>query len=479
MRMKQFYPIVALFAFSSASYAQVGINTANPTSTLEVVAKNTTGAATNVDGLLVPRVDRQRAQSMTTIPTSTMIYVNNVTTGTQTGIAVNINAVGYYYYNGLAWVKLENPSGTVFSNLNIYNGDGTLQGNRIVTQGANTLSFLASAVNAFSVDGSTFSVDATNHRVGIGTAAPLSTFHVVSPTQSLGRYSLIDAPTGIAQNTILALRNTSALATGNYSLLGFTNNGPTVGGASWGIGSIRTGATSITGTEEDFTMGNSNGGNYLERIRITATGNIGMGTNTPSNKLHINATDPLRIQGTTAGDPNTDRPVVIDANGVIKSINTLSVLGIPNPAIFRLETAQSNFLNGVAAGGSQVVPMSVVKNTINGMSYNATTSTITFPPGTYQMTFVYEGSHNATGCTISSYLVDFPLNATTQRIHSTASHIEGGASNHGGTITYATIIPAARTWQIALGRGQSGNCSGPGMGLSALSTQLLVFRIGD
>lgn len=369
--MKQFYPIVALLLFSSASYAQVGINAANPTSTLEVVAKNATGAATNVDGLLVPRVDRQRAQSMTTIPTSTMIYVNNATTGTQTGIAVNINAVGYYYYNGLAWVKLENPSGTVFSNLNIYNGDGTLQGNRIVTQGANTLSFLASAVNAFSVDGTTLSVDAANHRLGLGTAAP-------------------------------------------------------------------------------------------------------------SNKLHVTAaSNPLRLEGTTAGDPNVDRPVVIDANGVIKSINTLSVLGIPNPAIFRLETAQSNFLNGVAAGGSQVVPMSVVKNTINGMSYNTATSTITFPPGTYQMTFVYEGSHNATGCTISSYLVDFPLNATTQRIHSTASHIEGGASNHGGTITYATIIPTTRTWQIALGRGQSGNCSGTGMGLSALSTQLLVFRIGD
>ncbi|WP_123905725.1 hypothetical protein [Chryseobacterium sp. ERMR1:04] len=61
---------MALLSFSSASYAQVGINTANPTSTLEVVAKNTTGSATNVDGFLAPRVDRLRAQSMTTVPTS-------------------------------------------------------------------------------------------------------------------------------------------------------------------------------------------------------------------------------------------------------------------------------------------------------------------------------------------------------------------------------------------------------------------------
>ncbi|KQT35639.1 hypothetical protein ASG22_01035 [Chryseobacterium sp. Leaf405] len=368
MKKTQLYFLIAL-SCSTIGFSQVGINTNTPAVTFDINAKNPTGTTTNVDGLLVPRVDRQRAQSMTTIATSTLIYVSTVATGTQTGTAVNIDAVGYYYYNGSIWVKLHNPNNTGIQN--IYTTDGTLTGNRTVTQGANTLGFTGSVVNAFSVDGSTFSVDAANRRIGVGTTAPTNTLHITSTA------------------------------------------------------------------------------------------------------------DPLRLQGTTAGNPNTDRPVVIDANGVVKTINTLNVLGIPSPAVFRLATAQSNFLNGIGAGGTQVVPMAVIKNAIDGLTYNATTSTITFPPGTYQMTFVYEATHDNTGCSISSYLVDFPLNSGTQRIHSTASHNQGGLSNHGGTITYTTLIPSTRTWQIALGRGQSGNCSGTGMTLAAISSQLLVFRVGD
>jgi len=206
---------------------------------------------------------------------------------------------------------------------------------------------------------------------------------------------------------------------------------------------------------------------------------MGIGTTAPTNKLHLNGTDPLRLQGLTAGVTTTDPLAVVDANGVLKTIGTLSSLSIPNPAIFRLETLQNNFLSAQSAGGSQVIPMSVIKNTIPGLSYNATTSTITFPAGTYQITLVYEAIHNNTGCTISSYFVDFPLNASTQRVHNTSSHVEGGLSVHGNTITYATTLPAGKTWPIQLGRGQSGNCSGTGMTLNAGSTQLLVFRIGD
>ena len=235
----------------------------------------------------------------------------------------------------------------------------------------------------------------------------------------------------------------------------------------------------VDGAKDNPATGIPSAAQQANDVAVMASGNMGIGTTAPTNKLHVNGTDPLRLEGTTAGNTSTDPLMVLSTNGVVKTIGTLGALSIPNPSVFRLETAQANFLNGVGAGGSQVVPMTVVKNSIPGLTYNTAISTITFPAGTYEMTFVYEAVHNNTGCTISSYFVDFPLNATTTRIHNTAAHLEGVLSNHGGTITYATTIPANRTWQIQLGRGQSGNCSGTGMSLTVNSTQLLVFRIGD
>lgn len=283
--------IVAISLFSVKSNAQVGINTSTPTSTLDVIAKNATGSASNVDGLLVPRVDRLRAQSMSAVPTSTMIYINNAATGTQLGTTVNVDTVGYYYFNGTAWVKIKSTDTT---DLNIYNSNGSLTGNRIVTQGANTLAFTGTVANAFSVDGSTFSVDAANDRVGIGTIAPENRFQVVSTGAVSNRYTLFDAPSSTNQLAITSFRNTSPVATGNYALLGFTNAGPTSGGATWGMGSVRTGNTGVS-SEEEFFLGNSLGGGYLERMRITSAGRVGIGTSTPS------ASAILDVASTSAG----------------------------------------------------------------------------------------------------------------------------------------------------------------------------------
>ncbi|WP_449401343.1 hypothetical protein [Chryseobacterium wanjuense] len=222
--MKKLLSAAFMVVAYTTSFAQVGINTPTPASTLDLVAKNATGTSRNVDGLLVPRVDRQRALSMTSIPTSTLIYVNSVATGTQTGIAANIDTVGYYYFDSAAWIKLT-TNGSPLSMINLYNSDGTLIGNRTVTQNDKTLAFTGTATNAFSVDGSTFSVDAANHRVGVGTRAPEHGFHVVTTTPSANRFSMIDAPEGTNEFVTLALRNTSPLATNNRTLLGFTNSG--------------------------------------------------------------------------------------------------------------------------------------------------------------------------------------------------------------------------------------------------------------
>ncbi|SIQ45902.1 hypothetical protein SAMN05880574_11366 [Chryseobacterium sp. RU37D] len=464
--MKKSLSAVIILAATTFGYAQVGINTSTPASTLDITAKNSTGTTKNVDGLLVPRVDRERAQSMVSIPVSTLIYVNSVSKGTQSGNAVNIDTVGYYYFDGSVWVKLNTSSGSA-SSVNIYNSDGTLTGNRTVTQANKTLAFTGTSVNAFSVDGKTLSVDAANHRLGVGTNAPTTDLDLISPVS------------GSAVKVALRIAGTNATPTiGQGVLIGFNPN--TVGGgyAHWGIGAEFFDGTTLGNA--DFIFKSSYGGNYINRMIIkNLSGFVGIGTTSPTSLLHLKSVDPLTMEGVRQGDVSTEKILAINPTGVVKSLGSIDDLGIPRPAVFRLDATIPDFLTTQGIGGKQVIPMSVVKNGIEGLTYDSSTSTITFPAGTYQMTLVYESTHNATGCNVSSYFEDFPVPGSFQRVHSTAPHNENGLSNHGGSILYVTTVPAGQKWSIHLGRGQSGNCTGPGMNLIGKSTQLLVYKIGS
>ncbi|SDF25024.1 hypothetical protein [Epilithonimonas hungarica] len=55
-------------------------------------------------------------------------------------------------------------------------------------------------------------------------------------------------------------------------------------------------------------------------------GRVGIGTNAPSNALHINATNPVRLEGLQAGAA-TDNVVVADVTGVLKTVPAASLGG--------------------------------------------------------------------------------------------------------------------------------------------------------
>lgn len=146
-----------------------------------------------------------------------------------------------------------NTWSTPAASVNIYNSNGSLTNPRIVTQGGNTLAFTASAVNAFSVDGSTFSVDASGNNVGIGTASPQNKLHVNTAAGSTTYGQFTNSVTGQT-----------------------TTDGLTVGVNGAGAGFIS------YWEPNDFKIQT----NAINAIWIAQNGNVGIGTS-PAQKLHV------------------------------------------------------------------------------------------------------------------------------------------------------------------------------------------------
>lgn len=92
---------------------KIGINTSTPQATLDISATTTDGS--KIEGLLIPRISRLAAQTMGNSQTekpleSTLIYINDISTGTLASSTINVSAVGYYYFDGTLWQKLNSSS---------------------------------------------------------------------------------------------------------------------------------------------------------------------------------------------------------------------------------------------------------------------------------------------------------------------------------------------------------------------------------
>jgi len=467
--------IASCMLVSKLIFAQIGINTPTPNATLDVVAKTTNGS--QPEGIIAPRLTGDQIKSgdaqYTANQRGALVYATSAV-GTASTKTANITRAGYYYFDGALWQRIINDY------VNIYNSNGTLEANRTVTMADKTLDFTSTATTGtshFQVDGTTLNVDAVNDRIGLGTAVPTTKLHINGTTP--GAIRIVDGTQGAGKVLI-----SDANGVGTWGLNTDTNTNIYNSNGTLAANRVVTMADKTLNFTSSATTGTSHFQVDGTTLNVDAVNNrVGVGTNAPAARLHVAAPasgDPVIVGGVQNGNVNTDAILGITSTGAIKKLGTLNGLSVPAPALFRLPTERTNFLNGVNPGASQMVPMVLVKNAIPGLTFNATTRVITFPAGTYQITFVYEAIQGYPGCNISSYFMDFPSDsAPFVRIHSNAPHIENFLGIHGGSIIHSTHLNAGQQLAINMGRGQAGNCTGPGMRLAANSTHLLIYRLGD
>ena len=199
-------------------------------------------------------------------------------------------------------------------------GDAVTINAATITLANDTNFVLSGGVNGVSFDTNVLSIDATNDRVGIGTT---------NPTGNMDIYRTA-APTVDGTSNALVLRYFGGNATGSLGAgINFAQRydaTDTVIVRVGGIYGVKTNATASFGGGLTFHTQPHSSADLAEIMRITGSGNVGMGTTTPLSKLSINGG--LHVGGDSdAGDNNA----LIDGTLGVTGVATFSsniVMGV-------------------------------------------------------------------------------------------------------------------------------------------------------
>lgn len=102
MPMKTFISILSIFYFSLLVNAQVGINTANPKATLDIVSSDPDDPS-NIDGILIPRISKFPSEDPTDEQNGMMVYLDH---------DIDDFSQGFYFWNAeeSSWLPIEGNS---------------------------------------------------------------------------------------------------------------------------------------------------------------------------------------------------------------------------------------------------------------------------------------------------------------------------------------------------------------------------------
>lgn len=172
---------------------------------------------------------------------------------------------------------------------------------------------LASSTTALNIQSGLLNLDTTNSRVGIGTA---------SPQEKLQVYG--DLKVGV-------------LASGSYISLGDEATTNRLIGIFRAPGDTLLGVGGYAGIK--FTVGAASLGSQTERMRIDATGNVGIGTASPTGRLHVvggtaaAATNgaPVTIIAQSAGTGNQNGGNIVLTPGALSGTGSAGVADLSGP----------------------------------------------------------------------------------------------------------------------------------------------------
>jgi hypothetical protein len=282
--------------------------------------------------------------------------------------------------------------------------------------------------------------------VGIGTTTPAKQLHVTQSTFIGGRDAADQYPLTVnlgydagpygnfTDNRGIAFR-TASTATPN-SFIASVTAGMT--------------ATVASGPERFLALGVKDSSKLVYIVSNAGGGSVGIGNTVPTNRLHITAvSNPLRIEGVQASSVSTDKNLVIDANGVVKTSASSS----------------SSFSGYISANFSNTTTGTIEKIIVDNEQvdfaneYNTTTGLFTpAASGTYvfeiQITASQAGAINTYGdvgdaCVVG--LVDGTTNTWVGRFN-----FEGAASNRSYYSKGIVTVTGGQSYYFGLASAASG-----------------------
>jgi hypothetical protein len=220
--------------------------------------------------------------------------------------------------------------------------------------------------NAFFLQGS-------DGKIGIGTGSPLQPLHVNSSgnTQLLISSSFNNSTnTGLTIDTVgdsSVFRLNTAKSGVNQGVLSFLHNSSSALQA-WNLAVSGSDVYRAGYAEHIWKTGNT------ERLRITSTGNVGIGTSSPTDKLHLSQDSAFAIQMERTGGTPSVCEIANSGNLLNISQNVSGIVFLTGPT--PTETMR------ITASGYAIIPNGVTLGTAAG-TYNAANTLDDYEEGTW------------------------------------------------------------------------------------------------